>query len=86
MFRLRSVSPVGSPATSGALRAEGFFVTVVNAQGRDGDARIAFTVLPRQKVPVAKRAIERIGPAAFATFEATTPGRPGALLASRPRK
>lgn len=83
---LRVVSPVDSPRVDEALRTEGFFVTVVNAQGRDGDVRVAFTVLPRRKVPVAMRVVERINPAAFVTFEATTPGRPGALSAARPRK
>lgn len=83
---MRIVAPVGSPSADEALRAEGYYVTVLNAQGRDGDVRVAFTVLPRRRIPQALRVVERANPQAFVTFEPTTPVRPGLTSAARPRK
>lgn len=73
---MRVVSPVDSPAVDDALREAGFYVTVVNARGRDGDVRLAFTVLPRRRMTEALQVVEKGNPSAFVTFEATTPIRP----------
>ncbi len=83
---MRIVAPIDSPSADEALRAEGYFVTVLNARGRDGDVRVAFTVLPRKRIHQALRVVERTNPQAFVTFEPTTPMRPGLISASRPRK
>ncbi len=82
---MRIVAPVDSPATDEALRENGYFVTVVNAKGRDGDVRVSFTVLPRRKMASAMRIVEQVNPRAFVTFETTTPTRPGGS-AARARK
>ena len=66
---LRVVSPFESPQSAGPLRAAGFAVTVVNAEGRDGPVRLTFSVVPRKRKHEALGIVRRVNPAAFATFE-----------------
>lgn len=66
---LRVVAPFESPQASAALRAAGFAVTVVNAEGRDGPVRLAFSVVPRKRKREALAIVSRVNPAAFVTFE-----------------
>ncbi len=83
---LRVVTPVGSSAVEEPLRDAGYYVTSLNGQGRDGDVRVLFTVLPRRKVPEALRIVRRANPNAYVTLEATTPARASAIGASHVRK
>jgi len=83
---LRVVTPVGSPSVEHPLRAAGYYVTSLNAQGRDGDVRVHFTVLARRKVPEALRIIRGASPGAYVTLEATTPARAASIGASHVRK
>ena len=83
---LRIVAPIASPPLEDALREAGFYVTILNARGRDGDVRVAFTILPRRRIPDAMRLIARVNPGAFVTFEPTTPVRPGVVPATSIRK
>lgn len=83
---LRVVTPVGSPPVEVPLRDAGFFVTSLNAQGRDGDVRVLFTVLARRKVPEALRIVRQVCPNAYVTLEATTPARASTIGASVVRK
>ncbi len=66
---LRVVSPFESPQAAAALRAAGFAVTVVNAEGRDGPVRLAFSVVPRKRKREALAIVARVNPGAFVTFE-----------------
>jgi uncharacterized protein YebE (UPF0316 family) len=70
---VRIVAPIHTPLVADMLRKEGYFVTVVNAEGRDGDVRVNFSVIPRRKVPQVLKLIEEVNPQAFTTFEETTP-------------
>ncbi|MEB2312064.1 MAG: DUF5698 domain-containing protein [Polyangiaceae bacterium] len=81
---MRVVAPVGSVSVETALREAGFFVTVLNAQGRDGDVRVSFSVLPRRRMQEALALVGRVNPAAFVTFEPTTPTRRS--LAAKPSR
>ena len=83
---LRVVSPVGSPSLVEALRHEGYFVTVVNGEGRDGDVKICFSVVPRRQVSKVLEIIERVNPRAFITSEDTNPVRLTAFPAATLRK
>jgi uncharacterized protein YebE (UPF0316 family) len=83
---LRVVTPVSSAAVDVPLRDAGFYVTSLNAQGRDGDVRVLFTVLPRRKVPDALRIVRSAAPNAYVTLEATTPARASTIGASHVRK
>lgn len=70
---MRVVTPLGTPPVDEALREAGFYVTVLNARGRDGDVSVAFSVLPRRKMQFALGLITGINPQTFVTFENTTP-------------
>jgi uncharacterized protein YebE (UPF0316 family) len=83
---LRVVSPVTGPSVAEALRQKGFYVTVVNAEGRDGDVMISFSVIPRKEAPEALAIIKDIAPEAFVTIEDTTPIRFSAVPAQQLRK
>jgi uncharacterized protein YebE (UPF0316 family) len=83
---LRVVTPVGSPSVETPLRSAGYYVTSLNAQGRDGDVRVLFTVLPRRRVPDALKIVRAASPSAYVTLEATTPARASTIGASSVRK
>ncbi len=83
---LRVVSPNNSPAVADMLRLKGFFVTVINGEGRDGDVRISFSVIPRKQVRQILNFIKEQNPKAFVTFEETTPVNLISLPAARVRK
>lgn len=72
---MRIVAPTGSPHAAEALRRAGFVVTELNAQGRDGEVRVSFSVMPRKRVNEALRIVQKTNPAAFVSFESTTPVR-----------
>ncbi len=66
---VRVVAPVDAPQVSPSLRAAGFPVTVVNAEGRDGDVRIAFLVVKRRRLQDALAIVRLANPDAFVTVE-----------------
>ncbi len=66
---LRVIASVESPPIAAPLRQAGFPVTVLNAEGRDGDVRINFMVLPRRRVKEALAIVASISPDAFITVE-----------------
>lgn len=83
---VRIIAPAGSPRSAVPLREAGFVVTELNAQGRDGEVRICFSVMPRRKVQEAIRIISESNPQAFVSTEATTPLRATPFPAARVRK
>jgi uncharacterized protein YebE (UPF0316 family) len=66
---MRVVSPVGSPQAYDDLRRAGFAVTVVNADGRDGEVRLAFTIIPRRRRKEALSIVQGRNPTAFVTLQ-----------------
>lgn len=66
---LRVITPIDSPPVAEALRAAGFPVTVLNAEGRDGEVRLNFMVLARRRVKDALAIVHDINPGAFITVE-----------------
>jgi uncharacterized membrane-anchored protein YitT (DUF2179 family) len=53
------------------LRARGHGATVINGDGRDGEVRITFCVVPRRAVPEILEMIEATNPDAFITIDQT---------------
>jgi uncharacterized protein YebE (UPF0316 family) len=72
---LRIVAPVATPRTALALRQAGYIVTEMNAEGRDGQVRVSFVVLPRRRIRQALKLIGETNPDAFASVEPATPLR-----------
>jgi uncharacterized protein YebE (UPF0316 family) len=68
---LRVVTAVGTPEVAPALRTAGFGVTVINAEGLEGEVRVAFSVIPRRKLPEAFRIVAGVNPDAFVTADST---------------
>jgi uncharacterized protein YebE (UPF0316 family) len=76
MAILRVVAPVDSPQVAGALREQGFGVTVLNGEGRDGEVRLTFTVIPRRMSKAAVEIIRVINPDAFVILEEVRTAEP----------
>lgn len=82
---VRIVAPVHSPHAYEALQQAGYPVTVVNGEGRDGEVRVAFAVMPKRQAPMALELVAKANPAAFVTVEEANlptlmPARPAAAL------
>lgn len=69
---VRIITQIGTPEVAEALRAAGFWVTVVNAQGFEGDVRIAFSATKRRRVPEMLEIVRAVNPDAFVTVEDTS--------------
>jgi uncharacterized protein YebE (UPF0316 family) len=82
---MRVVSPTTSPDPTPRLREAGYLVTEVNADGRDGEVRLAFTIMSRRQRKEALRIVHQVDPAAFVTLQdietVTPPERRAALPA-----
>lgn len=69
---LQVITPVKSPPIAEALRDQGYMVTVINAEGRDGGVRIAYSVVPKKKQAHLLSLIGDLNPKAFVTVENVT--------------
>ena len=83
---LRVITPIDSIEVAPSLRQAGFGVTVVNAEGKEGDVRLAFTVIARRRADEALRIVSRVNPEAFLTLEDVTQPELQAHRSSRIRK
>ncbi|MFG0261853.1 MAG: DUF2179 domain-containing protein [Novipirellula sp. JB048] len=83
---VRIVTPITAVNVANQLRAQGYYVTTLNAEGRDGDVRVSLTVVPRRVARKLLKQIHQISPESFVTFEETTPIRLVTALASSVRK
>jgi len=72
---VRVVTPAGSQKLADLLRDAGHYVTVVDAQGRDGEVQVNMSVVPRRAAPRLMAMISQACPEAFITYEETTPFR-----------
>ena len=68
---IRVVTSSEDPSVAPAIRAKGFGATVLNGDGRDGDVRVCFTVIPRKKVDELLAVINEVAPNASLTIEDT---------------
>jgi uncharacterized protein YebE (UPF0316 family) len=66
---VRIVTSIATADIGKNLRDAGFFVTVLNAEGRDGEVRISFSVVPRKRVAEVVRLVNEVSPQAFITVE-----------------
>ncbi len=66
---VRVITPIETDPVSPILRQRGFGVTVVNGEGRDGEVRVLFTVIPKKRVAEVLGLISHINHEAFVTVE-----------------
>ncbi|TWU24231.1 hypothetical protein Pla52o_21570 [Novipirellula galeiformis] len=83
---VRVVTPATAPSVGSRLRSEGYYVTTVNAEGRDGDVSVSLSVVPRRMARKLLKQIQQISPESFITFEETTPIRLVTASAASVRK
>jgi uncharacterized protein YebE (UPF0316 family) len=69
---VRVVAPIASEPVAPALRAEGFAVTVINAEGMDGEVRLSFMVMARRDTARVLALMHAVNPGAFVTVEEVT--------------
>lgn len=83
---LRVITPLETPEVAPALRRAGFGVTVVNAEGKNGEVRLAFTVVPRRRHTEVLSIVNNINPEAFVTLEDVSTPELRLMKSSRVRK
>jgi uncharacterized protein YebE (UPF0316 family) len=66
---VRIMAPVDSPPVASELRDRGFGVTVINAEGRDGEVRLSIVALPRRRLGELTTIVHEINPRAFVTVD-----------------
>ena len=72
---MRVVAPKdeGSQRVAQELRSEGFGVTIISGEGRDGEVSIAWCVAHRKKAKQVLNIVSEINPDAYVTTESTSP-------------
>lgn len=69
---IRVIAPVESPQVADTLREMGLDITVVNATGATGDARLTFGIIPKRKQKYILKTISAINPNALVSIDAVT--------------
>lgn len=70
---VRVFASVESPDIAENLRQEGYAVTVINGEGRDGTVRIYWCIIPRRKLKPVLKIIKSINPNAYVTTDLANP-------------
>ena len=70
---VRVFSSVNDPSVADPLRNEGYAVTVINGEGRDGAVRIYLCIVPRRKIKSVLNIIKEINPNAYVTTDSANP-------------
>ena len=70
---IRVFTSIKSPSVAEALRDQGYGVTVINGEGRDGVVRIYWCIVPRRKLKSVLKIIKEINPDAYITTDSVTP-------------
>ena len=70
---VRVFASVESPSVAQALRDEGYGVTVINGEGKDGGVRIYWCIIPRRKLKSVLKLISEVNPDAYVTTDSANP-------------
>ena len=70
---VRVFSSVKSPSVAEHLRKEGYGVTIIDAEGKDGPVKIYLCIIPRRKLKSVLNMIEKINPNAYITTDMANP-------------
>tara|TARA_B110000263_G_C15286352_1_gene500986 strand:+ start:1393 stop:1893 length:501 start_codon:yes stop_codon:yes gene_type:complete len=70
---IRIFEPIESSSVAKSLRKEGYPVTVIKGEGRDGDVRICWCIVSRRKTKAVLETIKRINPSAYVTVDFANP-------------
>ena len=70
---VRVFCPANSPSVAEALREDGYGVTIIDGEGKDGPVKIYLCVIPRRKLKSVLKMIEKINPNSFITTDMANP-------------
>lgn len=70
---VRVFCPANSPSVAEKLREDGYGVTIIDGQGKDGPVKIYLCVIPRRKLKSVLNMIEKINPNSFITTDMANP-------------
>jgi len=70
---VRVFCPANSPSVAEKLREDGYGVTIIDGQGKDGPVKIYLCVIPRRKLKSVLKMIEKINPNSFITTDMANP-------------
>ena len=70
---IRVFSSIDSPSIADALREKGYLVTVINGEGRDGEVRVCWSIIPRRKRKEVIRIIKSVNTKAYITSDLANP-------------
>ena len=73
VIRIFSPKDQDSQLVAETLRSEGFGVTIISGEGREGEVSIALCVAPRKKAKQVLNIVSTINPDAYVTTESTSP-------------
>ena len=83
---VRVMAPIDSPQAAETLRQQGFSVTVLNAEGRDGAVRLTLIAIRRKRLPEVLKLIRGVNDRAYVTVDDVEAERVGMMRAGRVRK
>jgi len=72
-FVVRVFTSIDSPSVASSLRAEGYGVTVINGEGKEGAVRICWCIIPRRKIKSVLKIIKDTNPEAYVTTDLANP-------------
>lgn len=70
---VRVFCPVNSPSIAETLRENGYGVTVIEGQGKDGPVKIYWCIIPRRKYKSVLSIIKKINPNVYVTADMSNP-------------
>ena len=70
---VRVFCPANSPSVAEKLREDGYGVTIIDGEGKDGPVKIYLCVIPRRKLKSVLKMIEEINPNTFITTDMANP-------------
>ena len=70
---VRVFAPANSPSVAERLREDGYGVTIIDGEGKDGPVKIYLCVIPRRKLKSVLNMIEEINPNSFITTDMANP-------------
>ena len=70
---VRVFCPANSPSVAEKLREDGYGVTIIDGEGKDGPVKIYLCVIPRRKLKSVLNMIEEINPNAYITTDMANP-------------
>jgi uncharacterized protein YebE (UPF0316 family) len=83
---VRIMAAIDSPAVAPHLRERGFGVTVINAEGLEGEVRLSLVAMRRRQLSEVIELVKEVNPTAFLTVDDVRADRIGAMEAGRLRK